>query len=167
MRSWWEGRKADYRNPASAYQNAIQDRKHGREVRQMRGVQKRNGFGWGLWQLRHGWAPMAQDVRDGWNQAQQARGAGTFDGMTIREAAKAAWDAAKPKAKTVAPIPDPAETVLDPTTPAVPDSTPPVEPQGDAGSPDPTPPSTPAPTGVPKVTEIQASEANNLDALRQ
>jgi hypothetical protein len=159
MRSWWEGRKADYRNPASAYQNAVQDRKHGREVRQMRGVQKRNGLGWGLWQLRHGWAPMAQDVRDGWNDAQKARGTGAFDDMTIGQAAKAAWQAAKPKA-----MPD--ETTPDLPTPPAPPVEPAVEPQATAPA-APNQPSAPQPTGAPTVTDIQTSEVNNLDALRE
>ncbi len=65
-RHWWDGRKSDYKDTDNDYRSRV------RGASQRRAGQ-RYATGWGLYQLRHGWGPMVQDVRDGWRDAGEAK----------------------------------------------------------------------------------------------
>jgi hypothetical protein len=122
MRHWWDGRKNDYRSPDGDYRQRVRGASQ-------RHAGQRFAAGWGLYQLRHGWGPMAADVRDGWDGAHAAadrwRG-GEADRPTIRDAWRGGWGgAARPEPAipqrpgSPGPAPAPAPIPV-PTAPNVP-----------------------------------------------
>lgn len=86
LRHWWDGRRADYRNPDNGYQQCV----GARPVRRS-GPDTRYALGWSAWQLRHGWPAMAEDVRRGWNDAHTNYRVWRDDDDTDRPGMFAAW----------------------------------------------------------------------------
>ena len=67
LRSWWDGRRADYRDPGNGYQQCVGPRPPRRS-----GPDTRYALGWSAFQLRHGWPAMIEDVRRGYGDAQSS-----------------------------------------------------------------------------------------------
>jgi hypothetical protein len=103
MRHWWDGRKNDYRSPDGDYRQRVRGASQ-------RHAGQRFAAGWGLYQLRHGWGPMAQDVRDGWEGAKEATsGWKTQAGPhpTFWDAFRGGWRGTRPQPlPRPVPIPD-------------------------------------------------------------
>lgn len=152
LRHWWDGRRNDYRSPDGDYRQRVRGASQ-------RHAGARYATGWGLYQLRHGWGPMAADVREGWEDAKRVSGdwrnqAGPHP--TFWDAFRAGYRGARPQ-----PLPSPEPN-------AGPD-VPPVEP---VRTPDPQPYPEPAARPEPAPTDTGGTmnpfeELNSLDAYRR
>jgi hypothetical protein len=98
LRSWWDGRRADYRDPDNGYQQCT-----GRREPRRSGPDTRYAMGWSAWQLRHGWPAMIEDVRRGYSDAQATYKAWREGDDTERPGMGDAWKRGWRKASTKLP----------------------------------------------------------------
>jgi hypothetical protein len=86
MRAWWDGRRADYRNPDNGYQQCV-----GQRPARRSGPDVRYAMGWSAFQLRHGWPAMIEDVRRGYGDAQTCYKAWREGDESARHGMWTAW----------------------------------------------------------------------------
>lgn len=86
LRSWWDGRRADYRDPGNGYQQCV-----GQRLPRRSGPDVRYALGWTAFQLRHGWPAMIEDVRRGYGDAKASYQAWREGDETARAGMWDAW----------------------------------------------------------------------------